>query len=219
MYMELCLGNQAADSEIKNLNWIELMYTLMAWLMSTLMAWLMSTLWLDWSLHDGLTSVYMMAWLVSTLMAWLVSTWWLDWCLHDGLTGVNMMAWLVSTLMASLMTVHFLNCYFSLDLMSYLWLKTIIVLLPKGASEDPSVPLSLLSCTHKGYSGILNARMVKYLEDLEWVDNEQRNFRKCRYCQDNIFSLTSIICIFVAYSHKICSHLQSLWIYRKHLTG
>ncbi len=53
--------------------------------------------------------------------------------------------------------------------------------------------LSLLSCIYKVYSGIINSRIVKYLEDLDWFVNEQAGFRKGRSCQDQMFSLTSII--------------------------
>ncbi len=53
--------------------------------------------------------------------------------------------------------------------------------------------ISLLSCIYKVYSGIINARIVKYLEDLDWFVTEQGRFRKGRSCQDPTFSLTFII--------------------------
>ncbi len=77
-------------------------------------------------------------------------------------------------------------------------LKSIIVLLPKRSNKDPNVPLnyrdiSLLSCINKVYSSIINARIVKYLEDLDWFVDEQCGFRKGRSCQDQTFSLRGVI--------------------------
>lgn len=36
------------------------------------------------------------------------------------------------------------------------------------------------------FSGIINARMVKYLEDLVWFEDEQGSVRRGRFCQDHI---------------------------------
>ncbi len=48
------------------------------------------------------------------------------------------------------------------------------------------VRYTFISCIYKVYSGIINARIVKYLEDLDWFVDEQGGFRKGRSCQDQI---------------------------------
>ncbi len=77
--------------------------------------------------------------------------------------------------------------------------KSIIVPVSKSSHIDPKVPvnyrgISLFSCIYKVYSGIINVRIVKYLEDLDWFVDGQGGFRKWRSCQDQRFSLASIIC-------------------------
>ena len=79
-----------------------------------------------------------------------------------------------------------------------IWLKTIIVPIPKSATKDPHVPLnyrgiSLLSCVLKAYSGILNKRVTDYCELMEIFSDEQNGFRKDRSCVDHIFTVTSVV--------------------------
>lgn len=93
--------------------------------------------------------------------------------------------------------IYFNKC-FSMGLIPTVWLKAVIVPVPKGSTKDPCVPLnyrgiSLLSCVYKVYSGILNSRLVNYMEDIDWFVEEQNGFRGGRSCQDHIFSLTSLI--------------------------
>ena len=97
----------------------------------------------------------------------------------------------------TLLSVYFNKC-FQYAKVPTVWLKAVISPIPKSATKDPYVPLnyraiSLLSCVYKAYSGVLNNRIVNYLEDLNWFVEEQNGFRKKRSCQDHLFTLTSII--------------------------
>ena len=94
--------------------------------------------------------------------------------------------------------VSFFNMCFTYNKIPSVWLKAVIIPIPKSSSKDPCIPLnyraiSLLSCVYKTFSGILNTRLVSYLEDNSLFVDEQNGFRKGRSCQDHIFSLTSII--------------------------
>ena len=79
-----------------------------------------------------------------------------------------------------------------------IWLRALIVPVPKGSGKDPLVPLnyrgiSILSCVYKTYSSILNSRIVSYFEELRWFADEQNGFRRNRSCQDHLYVLNSII--------------------------
>ena len=78
------------------------------------------------------------------------------------------------------------------------WLKALIVPIPKTCNNDPRVPLnyrgiSLLNCICKIYSSVLNDRIRKYLEQNQLLADEQNGFRANRSCMDHIYSLHSII--------------------------
>ena len=53
--------------------------------------------------------------------------------------------------------------------------------------------ISLLSCVYKLYSGILNQRLLNYLETSGFLAEEQNGFRKGRSCIDHIYSLSTIV--------------------------
>ena len=94
--------------------------------------------------------------------------------------------------------ILYFNICFNMGMIPSLWLKAIIVPIPKSATKDPYVPLnyrgiSLLSCVYKLYSGVLNDRIVNYLEDLGFFVEEQNGFRRKRSCQDHLFCITSVI--------------------------
>ena len=77
-----------------------------------------------------------------------------------------------------------------------IWRKAIISPIPKDSKADPRVPLnyrgiSLLCCSAKLYTGLLNKRIDCFMQD-KLVD-EQNGFRKDRSCQDHIYALDSII--------------------------
>ena len=79
-----------------------------------------------------------------------------------------------------------------------LWLQSIIKPIPKSKDNDPRIPtnyrgISLISCTAKFFTGILNNRISKFLDDNRSIVEEQNGFRKKRSCTDHIYVLESII--------------------------
>ena len=90
----------------------------------------------------------------------------------------------------------------------------------KGESKDPKNyrPITLLSCTSKLFTSILNARLNTFLEENDILNENQAGFRKDYATTDHIFTLKSIIeilrhlkrkifCIFVDFS----SAFDSVW--------
>ncbi len=78
------------------------------------------------------------------------------------------------------------------------WLKAIIVPVPKSSTKDPYTPLNyrgirLLSCVCKVFSGIINKCITNNCEMMNIFVDEQNGFRKGRACIDHIFSLTSLV--------------------------
>ena len=70
--------------------------------------------------------------------------------------------------------------------------------IPKSTFEDPCMPLNyrgitLLSCTSKVYTKVLNKRIITYVEEGNILVEEHSGFRAHRSCLHNLFSLTSII--------------------------
>ena len=79
-----------------------------------------------------------------------------------------------------------------------MWRKAIISPIPKGEKLDKRIPLnyrgiSLLCCSAKLYTSLLNSRMVSYFDSADTLEDEQNGFRKDRSCQDHVFVLDSII--------------------------
>ena len=79
-----------------------------------------------------------------------------------------------------------------------IWLKSLITPVPKGKDKDPNVPLnyrgiSLISCVSKVYSGLLNKRLVNYLDENKCIVEEQNGFRPGRSCEEHVFTLHSVI--------------------------
>ena len=67
--------------------------------------------------------------------------------------------------------------------------------LPKSKENDPMIPLnyrgiSLLSCTLKLFTSIINKRVVKFLDEQAELEDEQNGFHSC---VDHVFALHSII--------------------------
>ncbi len=88
--------------------------------------------------------------------------------------------------------------YFYMCLLPSVWLKAVINHIPKGANNDPLVPLNyrgiiLLSCVGKVFSGIINYCIVNYCERNGIYEEEQNGLRIKRSCEDHIFTLTSIV--------------------------
>ena len=64
--------------------------------------------------------------------------------------------------------------------------------------KDPTIPLnnrtiSLISTVAKGFSSLLNNRMLEYLEFNNLLVDEQNGFRKLRSCLDHLYVLTTAI--------------------------
>ena len=86
---------------------------------------------------------------------------------------------------------------FNFGIIPQVWLKALIVPIPKNKDDDPRIPLnyrgiSLLNCVFKIYSMVLNSRLTKSFEENNLFTNEQNDFRSKRSCLDHIFSLTEI---------------------------
>ena len=95
------------------------------------------------------------------------------------------------------LTALFNNCFMH-GYVPDLWLKSLITPVPKGKDEDPNVPLnyrgiSLKSCVSKVYSGILNKRIVGYLDENNCIVEEQNGFRPGRSREEHVFTLHSIV--------------------------
>lgn len=78
-----------------------------------------------------------------------------------------------------------------------IWLDTIVNPLIKSKDSDPRIPLnyrgiSLICCSAKLYSSVINARLMSYLESEGKIVDEQNGFRKDRSCRDHIFVLNSL---------------------------
>ena len=90
------------------------------------------------------------------------------------------------------------NTCFTNAIIPDIWRKALILPIYKGKGKDPKIPLnyrpvSLISNPCKGFSHIMNKRLLTYLEDQNILVEEQNGFRKGRNCQDHLFSLCSII--------------------------
>ena len=56
-----------------------------------------------------------------------------------------------------------------------------------------SVGISMLSNVIKLYSSILNHRLVAYLDNVDFLTEEQNGFRKHRSCEDQAFVLSVLL--------------------------
>ena len=97
----------------------------------------------------------------------------------------------------SVLKILFNKC-FDYGKIPSMWLKSVIVPIPKSAGKDPNVPLnyrgiSLTSCVSKVYSGVLNNRINTYTDLIGIIAEEQNGFRKGRSCEDHVFTLSTII--------------------------
>ena len=99
------------------------------------------------------------------------------------------------------------------------WKKSIICPIEKSKEKDPRIPLhyqgiSLLCCSSKIYSSLLNNRLINYLNNNNCICDEQNGFRKDRSCRDHVFILDSILRNLVS---KISRYSQPLLTFRRHL--
>ena len=99
----------------------------------------------------------------------------------------------------------FLKCAFKLftfcfqtGLVPSIWRNGLISPIPKNSSLNRYLPLSyrglmLISTLEKCYTSILNTRLTNHLETQDIIADEQGGFRKGYSCNDQIFSLVSMI--------------------------
>jgi len=76
------------------------------------------------------------------------------------------------------------------------WNRIIIKPIPKTgrpANSKESKKIYLISTVAKLYTGILNNRLMSFLEGNNKLNDEQSAYRKGRSCMDNLFVLTSLI--------------------------
>ncbi|CAC5406641.1 unnamed protein product [Mytilus coruscus] len=90
------------------------------------------------------------------------------------------------------------NLCFSSGNVPNMWNKGIITPIPKCSTSDPRDPLSYRGITlapfaYKMYCSILNERLVKWLDEMEIVNDEQNGFMNDRSTIDHISTTTSII--------------------------
>ena len=91
-----------------------------------------------------------------------------------------------------------------------LWRKSIIHPIPKGSIKfvRPMTfrGLALQSCIYKLYSGIINARLVRFLDIKELLSDTQNGFRKNRSCNQHLFALKEImdLCLAEGKSTHLC---------------
>ena len=78
------------------------------------------------------------------------------------------------------------------------WNTELIKPIPKSDGKDPRDPLSyrgitLISIPCKIYADILNIRLSKWIEENNYLVEEQNGFRRNRSCMEHIYSLYSVI--------------------------
>ena len=78
------------------------------------------------------------------------------------------------------------------------WLKAVIHPIQKGAEKDLYLPLSYhgispLATTCKIYTGILNARVINYLNSRKLICDEQYGFREGKSRNQYVYNISSII--------------------------
>ena len=87
---------------------------------------------------------------------------------------------------------------FDTNLVPAMWSKSIISPIEKSKDNDPRLPLhyrgiSLICCSAKIYSSLINNRITEHLNNANLICEEQNGFRKGRSCTDHIFSLNAIV--------------------------
>ena len=92
----------------------------------------------------------------------------------------------------------FFKLVFDYSIVPSLWLKSLILPIPKSGSDDPCDPMnyrgiSLICCIAKIYGSILNKRLLTYLDAKQLLVEEQNGFKGQRSCSEHIFSLFSIL--------------------------
>ncbi len=90
------------------------------------------------------------------------------------------------------------NKIFDIGLIPSIWSQGIIKPIPKVSLLDPRNSMqywgiSLPSTIYKIYSGMLNSRLINYMESNNIYADEQNGFRPGRSYTDHIYTLTSVL--------------------------
>ena len=84
----------------------------------------------------------------------------------------------------------------------------------KGDIDDPDNyrGITLVSCLSKLFTAVLNARLTKFLNDNSIILENQAGFRDGYSTADHIFTLKSIIDLYLSQGHRLfCAFME----YRK----
>ena len=97
----------------------------------------------------------------------------------------------------SLLNALFQWCFDSGKIPS-VWKQSIIIPGEKSKDNDPRIPLnyhgiSLVCCSGRIYSSVLNNHQFNYFDDENIICDEQNGLCKDRSCRDHIFVLDSIL--------------------------
>ena len=93
------------------------------------------------------------------------------------------------------------------------WSKGVIIPIYKNKGHPTSPnnyrPITLLSCISKLLTSVLNARLNKFLDENNILNENQAGFRKHHSTSDHIFTLHSIIEILRHHKKKIfCTYID-----------
>ena len=96
------------------------------------------------------------------------------------------------------MLLKLYNFCYNNSVVPEVWRRALISPIYKGKNKDRREPLSyrpisLICNSCKGFSYILNKRLLNYLEKNNILVEEQNGFRKNRSCQDHVFLLHTLV--------------------------
>ena len=96
------------------------------------------------------------------------------------------------------------------------WNNGLIKPIPKSDGKDPRdrlryTGITLISIPCKIYADILNIRLSKWIEDNDYLVEEQNGFRRNKSCKEHIYSLDSVVEFFSLL-------LPVLWTLKRRLT-
>ena len=103
--------------------------------------------------------------------------------------------------------INLFNLIFDTGILPDIWLEGIIrpIYKRKGDVENPENyrPITILSCFSKLFTSVLNARLTKFVEVNDILEENQAGFRKGYSNSDQIFSLHALIEILKARKMKL----------------
>ena len=103
--------------------------------------------------------------------------------------------------------INLFNIIFDTGIIPDIWLEGIIhpIYKSKGDAENPENyrPITILSCFSKLFTSVLNARLTKFVDVNDILEENQAGFRKGYSTADQIFSLHALIEILKARKMKL----------------